>query len=233
MTSNRASRILTGFGLLILTGGVYTVTVGVAAKAEAPRVEAPYVVSANRPPADVTPPLIPPAPLDRSVPVALVIPKLGVRTPVGEVGLGSDGRIEVPAVGPEYDHAAWYRYSPTPGQSGPAVIEGHLDSPEGAPSVFYGLALLGAGDDLEVVRADGKTLLFEITQVSRYAKAEFPTEAVYGDLDHPGLRLLTCGGSLDDQGNYRDNVVVFATLVAVNDPVLAGTSERTGYRLAS
>jgi hypothetical protein len=233
VTGNRASRILTGFGLVILTGGVYTVTVGVAAKAEAPRVEAPYVVSAERPPADVTPPMIPPSPLDRSLPVALVIPKLGVRSPVGEVGLGPDGQIEVPAVGPDYDHAAWYRYSPTPGERGPAVIEGHLDSPEGAPSVFYGLALLAVGDDIEVTRADGKTLTFRITEVARYAKADFPTEAVYGDLDHPGLRLLTCGGSLDDDGNYRDNVVVFATLVAASDPVESGTSERTGYRLQS
>lgn len=145
-------------------------------------------------------------------------------------GLGADGQIEVPAVGPDYDKAAWYRYSPTPGERGPAVIEGHLDTPEGAPSVFYGLALLTAGDEVEVVRADGKTLTFLITEVARYAKAEFPTSAVYGDLDHPGLRLLTCGGSLDEEGNYRDNVVVFGTLAAVNDLVESGTSERTGYR---
>ncbi|WP_293772579.1 class F sortase [Sporichthya sp.] len=228
---NRASRILTGLGLLILTGGVYTVTVGVAARAEAPRVEAPYVASAARPPADVVPPMIPPEALNRSLPVALSIPSLGVRSPVGEVGLGPDGQIEVPAVGPTYDHAAWYRYSPTPGERGPAVIEGHLDTPEGKPSVFYGLALLKPGDSVEVVRADTKTLTFLITEVARYSKAEFPTEAVYGDLDHPGLRLLTCGGSLDSAGDYQDNVVVFATLVAVSDPVESGTSERTGYRL--
>ncbi len=232
VTGKRASRILTGFGLVILTGGVYTVTVGVAAKAEAPRIEAPYVVSADRPLADVTPPMIPPSPLARSLPVALVIPRLGVRSPIGEVGLGPDGQIEVPA-GPAYNHAAWYRYSPTPGERGPAVIEGHLDTPEGAPSVFYGLALLSAGDEVEVARADGKTLIFRITEVARYAKDAFPTQAVYGDLDHPGLRLLTCGGSLDDEGNYRDNVVVFATLVAASDPVESGTSERTGYRLQS
>lgn len=233
VAGNRASRLLTGFGLVILTCGVYTVTIGVAAKAEAPRVEAPYVASTDRPLADVTPPMIPPAPLARSQPVSLVIPRLGVHSPIGEVGLGPDGQIEVPAVGPEYDHAAWYRYSPTPGERGPAVIEGHLDTPEGEPSVFYGLALLTAGDDIEIARADGKILSFRITEVSRYAKDDFPTQAVYGDLDHPGLRLLTCGGSLDEEGNYRDNVVVFATLVAVTDPVVSGTSERTGYRLQS
>lgn len=226
MAKDRASRVLTGLGLLILTAGIYTVTIGVAARAEAPRVEAAYAEAVARPEADVVLPLLPPAPLDRSLPVALLIPALGVQSPVGEVGLTPDGQIEVPA-GEAYDHAAWYRYSPTPGEQGPAVIEGHLDTPEGDPSVFYGLALLVPGDDVEVVRADGKTLTFRITEVARYPKTEFPTEAVYGDLDHPGLRLLTCGGSLDTDGNYQDNVVVFATLVAVSEIVESGTSEHT------
>ena len=82
-----------------------------------------------------------------------------------------------------------------------------------------------------ITRADDQVLTFRVTEVVRVPKAEFPTQAVYGDLDHPGLRLLTCGGALDDQGDYRDNVVVFATLVAAADPTEAGTSERTGYRL--
>jgi hypothetical protein len=219
------ARAITALGLAVLTAGAYTITIGVAATAEAPRIEAPEF-SAGRPPSDVTLPLLPPAPLDRSMPVALLIPSLGVNSPVGEVGLTEDGRIEVPS-GEAYDNAAWYRYSPTPGELGPAVIEGHLDTPEGDPSVFYGLALLGPGDDVEVIRADGKTLTFRITEVTRYAKADFPTEAVYGDLDHPGLRLLTCGGSLDGDGNYVDNVVAFATLVAVSEIVESGTSEHT------
>jgi len=229
VASKHASRIITGFGVLILTAGVYTVTIGVAATAQAPRVDAPFVTSADRPPSDVTPPLLPPPPLERSQPVAIAIPRLGLHRDLGEVGLGPDGRIEVPPVGPTYDQPAWYRYSPTPGEKGPAVIEGHLDTPQGKPSVFYGLALLAPGDDVVVTREDGKILTFRITDVARYSKADFPTQAVYGDLDHAGLRLLTCGGSLDSDGNYVDNVVVFATLVAVSDPVLAGTSERTGY----
>jgi hypothetical protein len=188
-------------------------------------------MSADRPPGDVTPVLVPPAPLDRSQPVAIAIPRLGLHKDLGEVGLGPDGLIEVPAPGPTYDQPAWYRYSPTPGEKGPSVIEGHLDTPEGKPSVFYGLALLQSGDDVVVTRADGSVLTFRITDVGRYSKAEFPTQAVYGDLDHPGLRLLTCGGSLDSDGNYVDNVVVFATLVAVSDPVTAGTPKPTHYRL--
>ncbi|MGQ0624819.1 MAG: hypothetical protein ACT4PP_09280 [Sporichthyaceae bacterium] len=59
-------------------------------------------------------------------------------------------------------------------------------------------------------------------------KTEFPTAGVYGDLDHPGLRLITCGGPLDPvTGNYRDNTLVFAGLVSVIEPGRAGLSERT------
>ncbi len=232
MPRSPVSRFLTALGLLTLTTGCYTITVGVAARAEAPRTEAPLAAAAARPPTDVTLPLIPPAALGRSLPVALTIPAIGVTSTIGEVGLAPDGSIEVPAVGPDYDRAAWYRYSPTPGERGPAVIEGHLDSPTGAPSVFYRLAEVAPGTQLELARADGKTLTYAVTEVARYAKAAFPTSAVYGDLDHSGLRLLTCGGALDEAGNYRDNVVVFATLVAVAVPVQAGTSERTGATAA-
>ncbi len=232
MSGQRVAGAITALGLAILTTGAYTITIGVAAKAEAPRLEAP-LYSAARPPSDVTVPLIPPPALARSLPVTLTIPALGLQAPVGEVGLGPDGGIEVPVPGPTYDLPAWYRYSPTPGELGPAIIEGHLDTPTGEPSVFYGLALLAAGNEIVITRADSQVLTFRITEVARYAKTDFPTSAVYGDLDHPGLRLLTCGGALDEEGNYRDNVVVFATLVAAADPVEAGTSERTGYGLLS
>ncbi len=58
---------------------------------------------------------------------------------------------------------------------------------------------------------------FTVTDIGSHAKAAFPTAAVYGDLDHPGLRLITCGGPLDPRtGNYRDNVVLFATMVAAS-----------------
>jgi hypothetical protein len=39
------------------------------------------------------------------------------------------------------------------------------------------------------------------------------TGLVSGPSERPGLRLVTCGGEFDwAQRDYRDNVVVFATL---------------------
>jgi hypothetical protein len=50
--------------------------------------------------------------------------------------------------------------------------------------------------------------------VEQYPKDAFPTERVYGDIDHAGLRLITCGGAFDRAArSYRDNVVVYAGLV--------------------
>ncbi len=205
----------------MVTAGLYTVTIGVAQRAQAPRIEARYVAAADLVPA-APPSVLPAAPLPPSMPTLITIPSIEVRAPIDSVGLAPDGSIEVPAPGPSYDRPAWYRYSPTPGERGPAVVEGHLDTPSGDPSVFYRLAELGSGAIIEIDRADGRRLTFTVTEVSRHPKANFPTAAVYGDLDHPGLRLLTCGGPLGPDGSYRDNVVVLAVLTAAGPAPTAG-----------
>ena len=208
-----------------MTTGAYTITVGVAARADAPLVAAPFRASMIEV-ARAHP--LPPTGLARSVPTTLEIPAIGVRSRLQETGLNPDGTIAVPPPGPDYGVAAWYRNSPTPGQTGPAVLEGHLDTADGAPSVFYRLGELPPGAQIRVTRADGRTAVFEVTEVARFARAEFPTSAVYGDVDHPELRVLTCGGPIDPgSGQYRDNVVVFATLSAVEVPARLGSSERT------
>jgi hypothetical protein len=135
-----------------------------------------------------------------------------------DVGLTPENALEVPAPGPHYDEAAWYRHSPTPGSLGPAVILGHVDSATG-PSVFFRLGEMQRGDRISITRADGSVAVFLVDQVHRYAKNDFPTEVVYGDIDHAGLRILTCGGAFDDStGHYLDNIVVFASL-AVPEPI--------------
>lgn len=150
----------------------------------------------------------------RSKPVILDIPSIGVHSVVQHLGQAADGALEVPAPGPHYNEAAWYRYSPTPGSLGPAVVLGHVDSAIDGPSVFFRLGELRPGDRVSITRADDSIAVFVVDAVHRYAKNDFPTEPVYGDIDHAGLRILTCGGAFDDStGHYLDNVVVFASLV--------------------
>jgi len=139
-----------------------------------------------------------------------------VRSNIDALGLASDGTLQVPS-GDRYDNAAWYRHSPTPGSLGPAVMLGHVDSRSHGASVFYRLGEVRPGARILVARADRTVATFEVDRVRRYPKRDFPTSTVYGDIDHAGLRLLTCGGAFDSSaGSYVDNVVVFASLVARN-----------------
>lgn len=148
-----------------------------------------------------------------SKPVRLDIPSIDVHSSLQHLGQAADGSLEVPE-GERYNDAAWYRYSPTPGSIGPAVLLGHVDSAAQGPSVFFRLGELVKGDRISVERADGSVAEFEVDEVRRYPKDDFPTRLVYGDIDHAGLRILTCGGAFDESsGHYLDNIVVFATLI--------------------
>jgi sortase (surface protein transpeptidase) len=127
-----------------------------------------------------------------------------------DLGLGADGSLDVP---PSGFPAGWYTGGPTPGELGPAVIAGHIDF--NGPGVFYHLHNLKPGDKITVTRADGSQPAFRVTRVAKFPKNQFPTKLVYGNIDHPGLRLITCGGTFNSQtGHYQDNIVVFADLIA-------------------
>lgn len=151
------------------------------------------------------------AALPASEPAALRIDSIGVDEQVFPIGLGPDGELLAPR-GEQADLAAWFDGSPTPGEAGPAVIEGHVTW-GGEPSVFFELGGLQPGDRVEVDRQDGTVATFEVYDSARYPKDEFPTVAVYGRTDGPELRLITCGGDLDVDGHHLDNTVVFARLI--------------------
>ena len=153
--------------------------------------------------------------LPESEPVSVSIPRIGVRSTLDEVRLKRDGEMETPV---PVSVAGWYTRGATPGALGPAVITGHVTW-DGAPSVFYRLGTLRRGDQVSVARKDGRTAVFTVTRVARFSKSHFPSRAVYGAIDHAGLRLITCGGTYDTASHrYLDNVVVFARLHSVRGP---------------
>ena len=146
-----------------------------------------------------------------ALPVRLQIPAIDVSTSLVKLGRLPDGSLEVPK---DWDTAGWYDKGPRPGQPGPAVILGHVDSKTG-PAVFYQLRALRPGDTVRVGLADGRILVFRVQRVQRYPKDRFPTEAVYFPTLNRELRLITCGGEFDyAAGSYRDNIVVYATLAS-------------------
>ncbi|WP_405882795.1 class F sortase [Streptomyces sp. NBC_01136] len=148
--------------------------------------------------------------LGRSVPVRLLIPAIGVDTPVIRLGLAADGSVQVPPI-TAHDRAGWYGYSPTPGQIGPSVILGHVTVGAYGDGVFRHLARLRRGDRIVARLGNGTAAEFVVNTVRTVAKADFPADAVYGDVDRPELRLITCGGPRTGDG-YPDNVIVFAEL---------------------
>ncbi len=197
------SRVMAGVAALLAIIAVAAGCSSVAAPAPTPSVSASGRVPSSGAASALT----------RSAPVRVQIPAIGVDSALMQLGLQVDGSLQVP---PSGFPAGWYTGAPTPGELGPAILAGHVDW-GGQPGVFYRLRDLQPGAEITVTRQDGIVTVFRVTQVKQYPKDEFPTDVVYGDLDHPGLRLITCGGSFDrDTRNYDDNIIAFADLIATH-----------------
>ena len=149
--------------------------------------------------------------LKASPPVAIDIPSIGVRTSnFVNLGLASDGTLQVPK---DFSSVGWYTAGPAPGQLGPAILAGHVDSHNG-PAIFYRLGALRSGAKVNLARKDGSTATFVVDRVQSFAKDRFPTALVYGSTNRAELRLITCGGSFDSKsGHYVNNTVAFAHLI--------------------
>ena len=149
-------------------------------------------------------------PQQAPVPIAIRIPAIDVAADMIPLDLRVDGSIEVPS---DFAQTGWWADGPEPGEPGPAVVLGHVDSRSG-PAVFFSLEQLQPGDEVIVDRVDGTSVDYRVDRIEQHPKDLFPTEAVYGDTPDAQLRLVTCGGEFDSSvRSYRDNVVVFASRV--------------------
>jgi sortase (surface protein transpeptidase) len=143
-----------------------------------------------------------------AAPVQVTIPRLHVKTRLVDLHRRSNGTLQTPKTA---ELAGWFVGSAHPGDSGPTVIVGHVDSTDG-PGVFHDLRRLRAGDVIVVGRADGSAVRFTVQRVERVGKNRFPTAAVYTGRT-ASLRLVTCGGVFDRRSrHYLDNVIVYAAL---------------------
>lgn len=149
--------------------------------------------------------------LPASMPTAISVPSQHINTDIIPVDQASDGSIQMP---PLFSWTTgWYDKSPSPGQLGPSVIVGHVDTYRNI-SVFWRLRYLTPGDSILITRADKSVALFQVDTIEQFDQINFPTQKVYGNIPFAGLRLITCGGSFNDgSGSYTQNTVVFAHLV--------------------
>ncbi|MFE9673203.1 class F sortase [Streptomyces sp. NPDC006259] len=150
-------------------------------------------------------PALPPSPPDR-----VRIPSIRVDAPLMGLRLTSSGSLDVPPASKK-NLAGWYESGTTPGETGTAVVAGHVDNADG-PAVFYDLGALRRGATIEVDRRDGGVAVFTVDAVEVYDAGDFPDKKVYGAAARPELRVITCGGGYSRATGYRGNVVVFAHL---------------------
>ena len=142
-------------------------------------------------------------------PTRVRIPAIQVDSPLEDLTLDSAGALRAPV---DYARAGWYAQGTVPGEVGPAVIAGHVDSHKG-PAVFFRLYQLRP-DDLIQVQRGARWVIFRVVATARYPKDRFPTADVYGPTPDAQLRLITCGGVFNKtRRSYVDNMVVYAVVV--------------------
>lgn len=151
-------------------------------------------------------------------PVRLEIGMLRVDAPVEDYGVARNGEMDVPN---NTRDVAWYRYGPSPGEPGSAVLAAHVDL-GGRKGVFYRLGTLEPGDIVTVVYDDGTSKDFRVEARAEYTKEELPIEAIFSRDGDPVLTLITCGGGFNPSlRSYDSNVVVYAVPVERATPVPA------------
>lgn len=140
------------------------------------------------------------------VPERVAIQAIGLDEPLVELGLLTDGQMEVPS---DYDDVGWFAGGGRPGGHGPSVLAGHVDSTTG-PAVFDGLRRLSWGDVVAITSAAGEEAHYRVTSTGEFSKDDFPTVDVFGATAADTVRLITCSGDFDAAvGSYDRNYVVF------------------------
>ncbi len=145
-------------------------------------------------------------------------PPNSVRLPGGATStlvrteLTADGTLPIPD---GVAHAAWWGAG-FGADHGAAVVAGHVNW-YGRSGPFTGLFRLGAGDEVTVRDAEGRTWTYRVASATTLHKsglARYAPELFAQDGPHR-LLLVTCGGDyLGGSGGYADNHIVTAKLVS-------------------
>jgi len=140
----------------------------------------------------------------------LKIPRINVYSDVEEVGLSSDGTMDVP-INPY--NVAWFKFGTRPGEKGSAVIAGHFGWKDGAAAAFDDLYKLSKGDKLYVEDNKGATITFVVRESRRY-NLNADTSGIFVSNDgKPHLNLITCWGSWNEASqSYSGRLVVFTDM---------------------
>lgn len=142
-------------------------------------------------------------------PVGLRIDTLGVDAPISAYGVNQrTGQMAVPD---NVTDVGWYKFGPSPGESGSAVLAAHVDLAGSGPGVVFDLDDLEEGDQIVVTHDDGTEIPFRVVARTTYEKEDLPLDVIFSREGPPVLTLVTCGGGFNtDISRYDSNVVVYA-----------------------
>jgi len=140
-------------------------------------------------------------------PIAIEIPELGVDgSAVRPVGVEPNGEYEVPIA----SEVGWYRFGSAPGETGSAVLAGHI-AYDGRDGVFRNLASVEVGSSVDVALDDGTSISYRIVDVATYEKTALPFDDIFSESGPDRLVLITCGGEFNpSERSYESNVVAYA-----------------------
>lgn len=146
------------------------------------------------------------------LPSRLIIPKLEIEADVQRLGVTRSGNMAAPN---NFTDVSWYKYGTVPGFKGSAVMAGHVDNALSTPAVFYNLKDLEIGDDIYVVRADGKRLHYKVVDEQTYQYNDTkPLQRIFNATDGSYLNIITCQGEwVPEAKSARYRLVIYTKLV--------------------
>jgi len=175
-----------------------------------PTPAAPAPVTAPNAPTD-TPIVAPPSAAGTEnigSPVRILIPSIGVNALIEPVALTATAAMDTPKNPLD---AGWYDLGPRPGETGSAVVDGHVDWYNGGGAVFANLDKLKAGDKIMVSDANGSVVTFSVRESLRFDPSADATAVFISNDGSSHLNLITCDGVWDKQAKqYSKRLVVFA-----------------------
>lgn len=153
-----------------------------------------------------------------AIPMNLKIPSIGVNSnfvaPSECCDLDDDQILEPPDVKKPMD-LGWYKRFPAPGDTGAAIVLGHINGVGGA-GVFAKLGQMKINEQFEIMRSDNQIAVFTVTKTTGSKgidKGNFPTKEVYDTPNDAEIRLISCGGRLDKSHHrYLDQIIVWGKL---------------------
>ncbi len=146
--------------------------------------------------------------IEVSLPVRLIIPKIGVDANIDPIGVTAKGIMDSPK---EPDDAAWFSLGPVPGEKGSAVISGHYGWKNNIKAVFDNLSELRKGDKIYIENSKGKITTFVVRTHRTYDQNANAAE-IFGSSDGKSrLNLITCKGTWNKiEKSYSERLVIFA-----------------------